>query len=279
MPLLDADTRCVVSYEDRLRDAVCVVTGAARGVGRGIALALGDAGATVYITDRDSRSGSVSPLPGTIEDTADDVTARGGRGIPVRVDHTVDAQVDALFSQVEAEHGGLHLLVANVFAGNELPFRGGPLWELPIAWWDLMFTAGVRAHLIAAHRAAGLLRASSRGLIVLTSFSDSTPVMAGNAIYDLAMTATNRLAHSLAHDFRPYGVTALALSPGFVRTEAVMTAIDEAPPDTQSPEYVGRAVVALATDPDVTRHTGQVLHVGALAKVYDFTDIDGTQPP
>lgn len=254
--------------------AVAVVTGAARGVGRGIALVLGEAGATVYVTDRESRGRRFSELPGTVEDTAEQLSERGGTGIPVVVDHTDDEAVAALFERIRTEQDGLDLLVANAFAGNDLPFRGGPFWELPLEHWHNMFDAGVRAHLVAAHAAAPLL-IERRGLIVLTGFTDpDADVIADHLFYDLAMHATSRLAHSLAHDLRPHGVTALAISPGFTRTEAIVAALgDKLPPGTDSVELPGRAVRALLEDSSVERHAGRTIPVAELAREYGFTDV------
>ena len=254
---------------------VAVVTGAARGIGRGIALVVGEAGATVYVTDRESRDRRFSELPGTVEDTAEQLTARSGQGIAVPLDHTDDAAVAALFDRVRAEHGGLDLLVANVFDGNALPFRGGPFWTLPLEHWQNMVDAGVRSHLVAAWYAAPLLIAR-RGLLVLTGYTDpDAEVIAGHVFYDLAMTAVSRLARTLAHDLRPHGVTALAVSPGFTRTEAIVAALGDAlPAGTDSVEFPGRAVRALLEDPDVARHTGRTVPVAALAAEYGFLDPD-----
>lgn len=254
---------------------VAVVTGAARGIGRGVALVLGEAGATVYITDRETRGRRHSQLPGTVEDTADQVTGRGGHGIPVAVDHTDDQAVASLFERVGREHGGLDLLVANAFDGNALPFTGGPFWTLPLEHWRNMIDSGVRSHLVAAWHAAPLL-IQRRGLVVLTGYTDpGGEVIAGHLVYDLAMNATSRLARSLAHDLRPHGVTALAISPGFTRTEAVVAALgDRLPQGTDSVELPGRAVRALLEDPEVAGHAGRTIPVAELAQRYGFGDVD-----
>ncbi|MEV0618379.1 SDR family oxidoreductase [Nonomuraea sp. NPDC050404] len=252
---------------------VAVVTGAARGVGRGIALVLGETGATVYVTDRESREHRHSDLPGTVEDTAEQVDGRGGHGVPVRVDHTDDRAVEALFQRVRDAHGGLDLLVANAFDGNALPFEGGPFWTLPLDHWHNMIDAGLRGHLVSAWYAAPLL-IERRGLAVLTGYTDpGAEVIAGHAFYDLAMIGVSRLARTLAHDLRPYGATALALSPGFTRTEAIMAALGADVPGGDSVEFPGRAVRALLADPHVTRHAGRTLPVADLAKEYGFSDI------
>lgn len=254
---------------------VTVVTGAARGVGRGIALVLGETGATVYVTDRATREHRYSELPGTVEDTAEQVTARGGRGIAMPVDHTDDDAVAALFDRVRAEHGGLDLLVANACNGNALPFAGGPFWTLPLQHWANMVDVGPRSHLVAAWHAAPLL-IERRGLAVLTGYTlPDAEVIADHVVYDLAMTAISRLARTLAHDLRPHGVTALAVSPGFTRTEAIVAALGDAlPPGTDSIELPGRAVRALLDDPQVARHAGRTITVADLAAAYGFTDVD-----
>lgn len=262
--------------EGSTQSVVAVVTGAARGVGRGIALALGEIGVTVYVADRETRSHRLSELPGTVEDTAEQVEHRGGQGIPVAVDVTDDAAVAALFARVRDEHGGLDLLVANAFDGNALPFAGGPFWTLPWQHWHNMIDAGVRGHALTAWHAAPLL-IERRGLAVLTGYThdDHAEILAGHLFYDLAMTAISRLAYGLAQDLRPHGVTALSLAPGFTRTEAITAALGDAlPPGTDSIEFPGRAVRALLRDPAVARHAGQTLPVHDLAAAYGFTDID-----
>jgi NAD(P)-dependent dehydrogenase (short-subunit alcohol dehydrogenase family) len=269
------------STETSTRAVVTVITGAARGVGRGTALALGDIGATVYVTDRETRNRRHSQLPGTVEDTAEQVDHRGGRGIPIAVDVTDDAAVEALFARVREEHGGLDLLVANAFDGNALPFAGGAFWTLPWQHWHNMIDAGVRGHALTAWHAAPLL-IERRGLAVLTGYTHSSQddVLAGHLFYDLAMTAISRLAYCLAHDLRPQGVTALALSPGFTRTEAITAALgDTLPPGTDSIEFPGRAVRALLGDPDVARHAGHTIPVADLAAEYGFTDVDSQPAP
>ncbi|NRQ37511.1 SDR family oxidoreductase [Nonomuraea sp. NN258] len=255
-----------------MEGAVAVVTGAARGIGRGIALVLGEAGATVYVTDRESRGQRHSDLPGTVEDTAEQVDERGGHGVPVAVDHTDDRAVEALFGRVRDECGGLDLLVANACNGNALPFAGGPFWTLPLEHWHNMIDVGVRSHLVSAWYAAPLL-IKRRGLAVLTGFTDpDAEVIAGHVFYDLAMTSVSRLAHTLAHDLGPHGVTALALSPGFTRTEAIVAALGEDVPGGDSVEFPGRAVRALLEDPDVARYAGRTLPVADLAEEYGFSD-------
>jgi NAD(P)-dependent dehydrogenase (short-subunit alcohol dehydrogenase family) len=270
---------------DRLKGKVIVVTGASRGLGRGISLVLGGEAATVYVTGRSSRElGTTEGLPGTLEDTAEEVTLRGGVGIPVRCDHTDDTQIEALFKQVRREHGHLDVLVNNVWGGYEqhdVARFNLPFWELPTWHWDGMFTAGLRAHLIATCFAIPLMLGKRNGLIVNTTAWDQGKYL-GNLYYDVAKAAVNRLIFGLACELRSHKVAAVALAPGFMRTERVLQAHAKTPFDltfTESPEYAGRAVLALVTDPEVMRKSGSVVTVGDLAAEYGFTDTDGRQLP
>jgi NAD(P)-dependent dehydrogenase (short-subunit alcohol dehydrogenase family) len=280
---------------------IAVVTGASRGAGRGIALELGAAGATVYVTGRSTRAspgrgyerflallGADAP-PGSIEDTADAVTHMGGTGIPVQCDHTVETEVAALFERVAGEQQGrLDLLVNNAWGGHQDPAHiVRPFWELPTSFWDGMFHAGVRNHILAATYAAPLMIARRAGLIVTVTFWDRDRYT-GHFYYDLAKAAMTRLAFGLAQDLRPHNVASVAVSPGWMRTEFVLAGhrTDEehwrqapALAATESPRYVGRAVVALARDRAIMARTGGVLRVGDLAVEYGFTDVDGRRVP
>jgi NAD(P)-dependent dehydrogenase (short-subunit alcohol dehydrogenase family) len=285
-----------------LAGRIAVVTGASRGAGRGIAVELGAAGATVYVTARSTR-GQPAPgygqllalsggaaLPGNIEDTADEVTRAGGCGMALRCDHAVEAEVRALFERVEREAGRLDLLVNNAWGGHE-SFDGvfdAPFWQHPLAHWDSMLDRGVRNHLLAGRCAAPLFVRQRHGLIVATTFWDRGCYLRGNLFYDLAKAAINRLAFGMAQELRPHGVTSLAVSPGWMRTEFVLAGhqTDElhwqerpALARTESPRYLGRAVAALAGDANVLSKTGAVHRVADLAREYGFTDIDGRQPP
>ncbi len=274
-----------------LKGKVAVVTGASRGGGRGIALVLGEAGATVYVTGRSVRGGPTTEgRPETIDETAEGVTARGGAGIPVRCDHTVDAEVAALFERVKAECGRLDILVNNAWGGYERydgdRFEDGtafadPFWEQSMQRWEGMFTAGVRAHLVASRYAVPLMLPHRQGLIVCTTAWDRDKYL-GNLFYDLAKNAVSRMAYGMARDLRDHGIAALALAPGLMRTERVLAAYEGQDFDfsiTESPEYVGRAISALAADTNVMQKSGRVLAVGDLAREYGFVDIDGRQLP
>ncbi len=286
-----------------LANCIAVVTGASRGGGRGIAIELGAAGATVYVTGRSTSTSPASTydaflakapfdvMPGTIDETAAAVTSAGGVGIPVRCDHTDAAQVRALFARVEREQGRLDLLVNNAWGGHEsltAETLDRPFWEQPLEHWDSMFDHGVRNHLVACQAAAPLFVTQKRGLIVATTFWDRGRYIKGNLFYDVAKSALNRIAFGVAEELRAHGVTSLAVAPGWMRTEIILAAFstDEAgwkdiPPlsRTESPRYLGRAVAALAADPGVHARTGQVLYAGNLAGEYGFTDIDGSVIP
>jgi NAD(P)-dependent dehydrogenase (short-subunit alcohol dehydrogenase family) len=286
-----------------LKDCVAIVTGASRGAGRGIAVELGAAGATVVVTGRSTREeqptqsygqllslSGLSALPGNIDETADEVTRAGGRGIPVRCDHSREDDVARLFARVQREHGRLDLLVNNAWGGHET-FNGvfdAPFWEHPMAHWDAMFDRGVRNHLLASRHAAPVMVRQQRGLIVTTTFWDRDRYLRGNLFYDLAKAAMSRLAFGMAQELRPHGVASVAVSPGWMRTEFVLVGhkTDEAHwherpslARTESPRYLGRAVAALAADPAVLQKSGAVHRVADLAREYGFTDIDGRQVP
>jgi NAD(P)-dependent dehydrogenase (short-subunit alcohol dehydrogenase family) len=277
----------------KLQNIVALVTGASRGAGRGIALELGAAGATVYVTGRSVDGGPTTDnVPGTIDQSAREVTDRGGHGIAVRCDHTVDADVESLFGRIRDGHGRLDLLVNNVWGGYEnnecrpLPFR--PFWEQSLHQWESMFTAGVRAHLTASRLAVPLMLPQRRGLIVSTTANlEALPYMP-NLFYDLAKNAVARLIRDIAEELREHGIAAVAVAPGFMRTERVQEAFRRAGvPDAvdgpggpkETTTYLGRAVVALASDERVIEKSGQVVEVGTLAREYTFTDLNGTQPP
>jgi NAD(P)-dependent dehydrogenase (short-subunit alcohol dehydrogenase family) len=272
-----------------LSNTAALVTGASRGIGRGIALALGDAGATVYVTGRSVAADRTDDLPGTVDGTAASVTERGGRGIAVQCDHTDDRQVEALFERIDRDHDhdhgsgdGLGLLVNNVWGGYEGYGEsfGDPFWEQSIETWDRMFDAGVRAHFTASRLAIPRLLDADGGLVVTVS-SGHGGRFRGSVPYDVSKTATERLTKTMAHELRDTPVSAVAVQPGFTRTERVLDAVDEDEEvlaGTESPLYTGRAVVALVLDDGVGERSGGVFRVGDLAREYGFTDVDGTRP-
>jgi NAD(P)-dependent dehydrogenase (short-subunit alcohol dehydrogenase family) len=296
---------------DALRGRVAVVAGATRGAGRGIAAALGEAGATVLCTGRSSRTGGLRSdydRPETVEETAELVTELGGVGIAAPVDHLEGGQVRALAQRVRRDHGHLDVLVNNIWGGEVI--KGGPTqWNLPL--WELDLDAGLRllrlavdTHLITSHHLLPLLVERPGGLVV--EVTDGTTAYNGSryrisVFYDLAKTAVNRLAFSQGHELAPRGGTAVAITPGFLRSEMMLdifgvteatwrTAVEPgraadglpvAPAEfalSESPRYVGRAVVALASDPDRARWNQRSVTSGDLAAEYGFTDLDGSRP-
>ena len=270
-----------------LSGKVAIVTGASRGAGRGIAVTLGAAGATVYVTGRSVKGlATTESLPGTIDETAEMVTARGGAGVAVRCDHTVDSDVEGLFERVQREQGRLDLIVNNAWGGYEHHDHrkfAAPFQEQPMRHWDGMFTAGVRAALGASRLAVSMMLPRKHGLIVnITAWDDDKFLV--NVFYDVAKAAINRMTYGMARELKTHNIAAIALAPGFMRTERVAAAFESAGNKdylnfTESPEYAGRAVVALASDPNIMNKSGSVLAVGSLADEYGFDDIDGRRIP
>ncbi len=267
---------------------VAVVTGASRGVGKGIALGLGEAGATVVVTGRTrAASSSAQPLPGTIDETAHEVTARGGQGIAFACDHADDADVERLFAFVRDEVGRVDVLVNNAFAIPAGPLVG-PFWELPITSWDAMHRVGLRSHYVASVHAVRLMLEQKprhaepvdRGLIVnVSSFGGKHYAI--NVAYGAGKAAVDRMTRDSARELRPHGIAAVAIYPGIVRTERVVADVDGLAWDLSNAEsavFSGRAVAALACDRQVLTRTGRVLVVAELAAEYGFTDIDGSLP-
>ncbi len=262
---------------------ITLVTGASRGAGRGIALALGAEGATVYVTGRSHRdSPAVPEFPHSVEETADEVTAAGGQGIPVVCDHTRDDHVAALFERIASDHGYLDVLVANAWGGY-MPYAehnewfAQPFWEQSMDRWDGMFTAGLRSHFSTCLHGIPLLRAAGYGLAVLTTFTRGRRYL-GNAFYDVSKNAVCRLVASLAEETKESDLAVVGLSPGWMAVERMTGLTPRQEAEMESTAYIGRAVVALASDPAVSRRSGQTLAVGDLARVYGFTDLDGRQP-
>ncbi|KAB8140333.1 SDR family NAD(P)-dependent oxidoreductase [Chloroflexia bacterium SDU3-3] len=268
-----------------LTGKVALVTGASRGVGKGIAQGLGEAGATVYVTGRTTEEGRAAvDLPGTIQQTAEEVTRLGGVGIAAPCDHTRDEEVEQVVQRIQNEQGRLDILVNNVWGGYE-QFNDGTefwnekgFWTVPLSRWDKSFQAGVRAHYVASALAAPLMIAQGSGLIVNVSFFAAQRDDRG-VIYGVAKAADDRMAACMAHELREHHVAVVSLYPGLVRTEGVMKAaafFDLS--NSESPQFLGRAVAALAADARAIEKTGQVLVAAQLALEYGFTDIDGKQP-
>jgi len=264
---------------------VALVTGASRGVGKGIALGLGEAGATVYITGRTVEEGKAAvTLPGTIYQTAEEVSQLGGQGIAVRCDHLKDEEVNGVFQRIQTEQNRLDILVNNVWGGYEF-FNDGTefwkekgFWTVPISRWDKSFQAGVRAHYVASVLAAPMMIAQQSGLIVNISFFAAQRDDKG-VVYTVAKAADDRMAACMAYELREHQVAVVSLYPGLVRTESVMKSAQYFDlSNSESPQFIGRAIAALATDPDIMRKSGQILIAAAVAQEYGFRDIDGKQP-
>jgi NAD(P)-dependent dehydrogenase (short-subunit alcohol dehydrogenase family) len=274
---------------------VALVAGATRGAGRGIATALGEAGATVYGTGRTTRERrSEVDRPETIEETAELVTEAGGEGIAVAVDHLDPAQVAALAERIDSEQGRLDLLVNDIWGSEHLFQWRTPVWEHDLANGLRLMRLAVETHLITNHHLLPLLVRKPGGLVV--EVTDGTAEFNADhyrdpLFYDLAKASVIRMAWGLAQELEPHGCTALALTPGWLRSEAMLEnhrvtesnwrdSIATSPHFciSETPRYVGRAVAALAADPDVARFNGESLSSGGLAQVYGFTDLDGTRP-
>jgi NAD(P)-dependent dehydrogenase (short-subunit alcohol dehydrogenase family) len=281
-----------------LEGKVAVVAGATRGAGRGIACMLGEAGATVYCTGRSTRgrpnmTGPLAGRPENIDETAEMVGERGGRGIPVRVDHSDEPQVEALFGRVAEEQGRLDLLVNDISEGELHEWK--PFWKLSTEKGLRALRQGVDTHIITTRHAAPLMVKQKRGLIVEIGDGDGL-FHRGNLFYDLVKIMVSRLAYAWAEELHPHRVAALALTPGFMRTETVLESFGATEENwrevaeknrkargygfagSESPFFVGRAVAALAADPEVLGKSGGLYSSWGLSEEYGFDDVDGTRP-
>jgi NAD(P)-dependent dehydrogenase (short-subunit alcohol dehydrogenase family) len=276
-----------------LSGRIAVVTGATRGVGRGIAEVLGSCGATVYVVGRSTRAKKSHALGSTIEDVAETVTTNGGRGIPARCDVCKETQVARLFARIERKHGRIDVLVSNA-VGWELSGDAGatddptalPIHRKPVAWWDGNFGVGVRSNFMACRYGIGMMR-DHGGLVVFTSEYPDESVERKDVVLDLRAHATARMAKVLARQVRSRKIAIVVLVPGFPRTEIIQSAWDNRSPyfegwteadfsaKTETVHYSGRAVAALATAPDVMQRSGSVMRVFECARAYGFTDTDG----
>ncbi len=277
-----------------LKGKVALVAGATRGAGRGIAVQLGAAGAIVYVTGRTTRSErSEMNRPETIEETASLVDDAGGRGVAVQVDHLVPDEVRALVTRIAKEQGGLHILVNDIWGATKMEWNKS-VWESSLDYGLRTLRLAVDTHAITSHFAIPLLIRTPGGLVVeVTDGTDeyNAAHYRVSFFYDLAKASVNRMAFALAHELKPYGATAVSLTPGWLRSEFMVeaygvtestwrdaTKISPHFAISESPAFVGRAVAALAQDPDLSRWNGKSLSSGQLAKIYGFTDLDGSQP-
>lgn len=265
-----------------LRDRVVVVTGASRGAGKGIALALGATGATVYVTGRTRNEGDAA-LPGTVQATADAVTAAGGKGIAVYCDHSDEGQVQRLFEQVSREQGRLDILVNNATSLHDALTQTGPFWEKPLALTQL-WEVGMRSHYTAAWYAAPLLLANGEGLIVNTSSFGGRIYMHGPA-YGAGKAAVDKMSHDMAIDFRPYNVAVVSIWMGLLLTERTRRVFDAEPEKyadlvatAETPEFTGKVIDALASDPARMEKSGRVLIGAELGQEYGLADTNGKAP-
>lgn len=263
-------------------ERVALVTGASRGVGKGVAIGLGESGATVYVTGRSEQE--TPRRPGTIHATARAVDEAGGRGVAVRCDHTSEEDVRALIGRIERDHGRLDILVNNAWGGYENMVENGvytydnAFWEQPLWRWDAMFTSGVRCAYLASQCSAPLMIRQEAGLIVNISYWAAQTYL-NNVAYGAAKAATDCLSRDMAQELRRYQVAVVSLYPGLVRTESVMAAAEFFNlVNSESPQFIGRVVGALASDPQLLGKSGRALVAAAVARELHVTDIDGKQP-
>jgi NAD(P)-dependent dehydrogenase (short-subunit alcohol dehydrogenase family) len=269
-----------------LAGKVALVTGASRGVGKGIAIGLGEAGATVYLTGR-TQAGvpGVQGLEGNIDATADEIDQFKGRGFPIRCDHTDDHQVKAAFRRIFKKEQGLDILVNNVWGGYECMFNDEgeyqwekPFWDQPLMQWDLMFGAGVRSHYVASRYAAKMMVSRKSGLIVNLSHW-AAQKHSGNVCYGLSKAAIDKLTADAAHELKPHHIAVISLYPGMVRTERVMQACEFLDlSNSESPQYLGRVIAALYKDRDRMKKTGKAVIAAQLGLEYGVKDINGKTP-
>lgn len=268
-----------------LEGQVAVVTGATRGVGKGVALALGEAGALVYATGRTLEAGA-SNWPGSLQETADEIAQRGGRCIPIVCDHGDDASVKRVFERVHDEQdGAIDILVNNVFAAPSHMPVNVPFWELEDGLWEDLLRVGLRSHYIASRCAAPKMIARRKGLIVNTS-SGGAVRYTFNVPFGVQKAGVDKMAKDMAHDLKPFNVAAVVIWPGFIKSEKFLAQPDRVPAPLakrimesgESSEFAGRAVVGLAADPAIMEKSGRLHLVAELAQEYGFTDIDGRMP-
>jgi dehydrogenase/reductase SDR family protein 1 len=267
-----------------LSGQVAVVTGASRGIGKGVALELGAAGAKVYLTGRTIKEGT-SEFPGTIGATAKEVTELGGEGIAIQCDHSKDDEIIALWKHIRETEGRVDILVNNVFSGPEnenIIGESKGFWDIPIGIWDEIIHVGCRSHYVSSHEAVPMMIENGSGLIVnISSFAGLAYVF--NLAYGVGKAAVDRMSKDMGHELKEHNVTCVSMWPGWVKTERLVKRKAEGSmpygiEKGETPRFTGRGVVALATDPNRMERSGQVLIVHEIAHEYGFTDVDGSQP-
>jgi dehydrogenase/reductase SDR family member 1 len=268
-----------------LEGCIALVTGGSRGVGKGVAIGLAEAGATIFVTARTRKSGA-GDWPGSLDETIAEIADAGGKGFGIECDHSDDEAVKEVFVRIKRDCVGLDLLVNNVFAAPNIMPVNVPFWQVPVSVWDLMHSVGLRSHFVASQFAVPLMLDRKRGLIVNTS-SGGGIRYTFNVPFGVQKSGVDRMARDMAHELKPYGVTAVSIWPGYIKSEKLAMQPDRVPPALaklvaergETPVFVGRAVAALANDPLVMQKTGQILLASELAVEYGFTDVDGRIPP
>jgi dehydrogenase/reductase SDR family member 1 len=269
----------------RLEDCVALVTGGSRGVGKGVAIGLAEAGATVIVTAR-TRSSGGSEWPGSLDETIAEIDKAGGKGVGLLCDHADDSSVRDIFDLIRRDHGRLDVLVNNVFAAPNVMPVNVPFWRVPTSLWDTLHRVGLRSHFVASQFAVPLMLPQKRGLIVNTS-SGGGVRYTFNVPFGVQKSGVDRMARDMAHELKPFGISAVSIWPGYIKSEKLAAQPDRVPAALakliaergETPVFVGRAVAALATDPDLIAKTGQILLASELAIEYGFTDVDGKIPP
>jgi dehydrogenase/reductase SDR family protein 1 len=269
----------------RLEDRIALVTGGSRGVGKGVAIGLAEAGATVIVTARTRNSGG-SEWPGSLDETIAAINEAGGRGIGLLCDHADDNSVKEVFDRIRRDYGRLDVLVNNVFAAPNVMPVNVPFWQVPATLWDTMHRVGLRSHFVASQFAVPLMLPQGRGLIVNTS-SGGGIRYTFNVPFGVQKSGVDRMARDMAHELQPFGIAAVSIWPGYIKSEKLAAQPDRVPPALakliaergETPVFAGRAVAALAADPNVMAKSGQILLASELAAEFGFTDVDGKIPP
>jgi dehydrogenase/reductase SDR family member 1 len=269
----------------RLEGCIALVTGGSRGVGKGVAIGLAEAGATIIVTARTQTSGA-SEWPGSLDETIAAIDKAGGKGIGLSCDHSDDDSVRSVFEHIQRDHRRLDVLVNNVFAAPNVMPVNVPFWKTPMTLWDTLHRVGLRSHYVASQLAVPLMLPQRQGLIVNTS-SGGGVRYTFNVPFGVQKSGVDRMARDMAHELRPYGIAAVSIWPGYIKSEKLAAQPDRVPPALakliaergETPIFVGRAIAALAADSNVMEKTGQILLASELAIEYGFTDIDGKIPP